>query len=109
LNGGGVVHHLQHGALHSLKRDVEIDLQRLEGRVEAFGDAIGEVGVGQGLQAGGDAVHRAHTLGDVGGELHHLGHLAVQVEDRIVGSLDPHLAPVLADALELGGDEFARI
>jgi hypothetical protein len=46
-------------------------------------------------------------LGDVGGELHHLVHLAIGVHDRVVGGLDPDLPPVFADPLVLGGVELA--
>ena len=44
--------------------------------------------------------------GDVGGELHHLERLAGIVEDRIVGSENPHLLAALAETLVLGRLEF---
>ena len=47
-------------------------------------------------------------LGDVGGELDDLDRLARLVEDRIVGRLDPDLAPALGDAPVLAGLELAR-
>jgi hypothetical protein len=49
------------------------------------------------------------ALGDVGGELDHLGRLVGAVQDRIVGRLNPHFAAALADTLVFGGLIFAAI
>ena len=60
-----------------------------------------------------DGVHLALVFrvdqlgaGYVGGELHDLERLAVGVEDRVVGRLDPDLPPIFAHALEFAGTEF---
>jgi hypothetical protein len=45
--------------------------------------------------------------GDVGRKLDHLVRLAARVQQRIVGSLDPHRSPALGDSLELLGLIFA--
>ncbi|GJD73893.1 hypothetical protein CFIICLFH_2123 [Methylobacterium goesingense] len=45
--------------------------------------------------------------GDVGSELYHLDRHPIPVPDRIVGSLDPDLAPALGDALELARAELS--
>ncbi len=58
-----------------------------------------EIGVDQLPEIG----EQADLLGDVGGEFHHLVGAAGGVEDRVVGGLDPDLAPVLAEAPELRG------
>ena len=46
-------------------------------------------------------------LDDVGGELDDLERPAVDVEDRVVGGLDPDLASVLAEPLVLAGVKSA--
>ena len=46
---------------------------------------------------------------DVGGVLDDLEGLAVEVEDRVVGSLDPDFLAALADPLVLGGLVFAVV
>ena len=52
-------------------------------------------------------VQDQHLRGDVGGELDDLERLAVEVEDRVVGGLDPDLLAALADPLVLGGLKLA--
>ena len=47
--------------------------------------------------------------GGVGGVFHHLVGLAVEIADRVVGSLDPDLLAALADPLVLGGLELAAV
>src|SRR6202012_4530813 len=47
--------------------------------------------------------------GDVGGELDHLERLALAVEDRVVGSLDPDFPAALADPLVLRGLELTAV
>jgi hypothetical protein len=47
--------------------------------------------------------------GNVGGEFHDLERLAPRVEDRVVGALDPDLAPALAEPAELAGLVIATI
>ena len=42
-------------------------------------------------------------FGDVGGVLDHLEGIPVEIQDRVVGRLDPDLLAALADALVLGG------
>ena len=60
-------------------------------------------------QAFGDFPDRSNPLGHVGRELHHLYDLVVHIEDRIVGGLDPDLAPALADPPEFFSDELAVV
>ena len=48
-------------------------------------------------------------IGDISGEFDDLKGLSAQVEDRIVGCLDPHLFAVLPDALELCRLKFTAI
>ncbi|KAG0938656.1 hypothetical protein G6F31_015420 [Rhizopus arrhizus] len=48
-----------------------------------------------------------HLRGDGGGVLDDLERFAVEVEDRIVGGLDPDFAPALAEAAVLPGIVFA--
>src|SRR5262249_50873682 len=49
-------------------------------------------------------IGRGHFLfGDVCGIFHYLEGLAVQIEDRVVAGLQPHLATTFADALVLTG------
>ena len=48
-------------------------------------------------------------IGDISGEFDDLKGLSAQVEDRIVGCLDPHLFAVLPDALELCRLNFTAI
>ena len=48
-------------------------------------------------------------LGDVGGVLDDLEGLAVLIEDRVVGGLDPDLLAALADPLVLGRLVFAAV
>ena len=55
------------------------------------------------------ALARDHLGGDVGGVFHDLERLAVEVEDRVVGGLDPDLPAALADALVFAGLEFAAV
>ena len=61
----------------------------------------------------GDLAGVFHALdllrGDVGGELDHPDRLAVLVQDRIVGGLDPDFLAALAEALVLRGLEFAAV
>ncbi len=45
--------------------------------------------------------------GDVRGELDDLDHLAASVDHRIIGGLDPHFPPALAEAPEFGRVELA--
>ncbi len=56
----------------------------------------------RGLQIGFGRLARR----DVGSELDHLVRLAVEIHDRVVGRLDPHLATALGDALVLRRLEF---
>src|ERR1700676_760311 len=48
-------------------------------------------------------------LGDVGGVLYDLERLAVEVEDRVVRSLDPNFPAALADAFVFGRVVFAAV
>jgi hypothetical protein len=67
----------------------------------------------------GDALHHLpdmlallssnDLISDISGEFDDLKGLLVQVEDRIVGCLDPHHFAVLPDALELCRLKFAAI
>ena len=63
--------------------------------------------VGGGL--GGDARFQIDPFGDVGGELDDLVGLAVQVEYRVVGSLQPDHLAIVAVALIAAGIEFAAV
>lgn len=47
--------------------------------------------------------------GDVGRNLHDLDGLAITVEHRIIGRLDPDLATAFCDPLEFAGLEFAAV
>ena len=64
-----------------------------------------------GLADGGDLALVIRVLqlggGDIGGELDDLERLAVEVEDRVVGGLNPDLLAALADALVFRGLELA--
>ena len=52
---------------------------------------------------------RQLLLGRIGGEFDYLGRLAVSIENGIVGSLDPHFFPALANTLELIRDVFTPV
>ena len=55
-------------------------------------------------------LHALHLLrSDVGGELDHADRLALCVEDRIIGGLDPDFACPLAETLVLRGFELAAV
>jgi hypothetical protein len=78
--------------------------------------ALGQVAFLRGLQHvlglldGAQQRHRrAHLRGHVGGVLDDLERLAVHVQDRVVGGLDPDFVVALADALVLAGLVLAVI
>ena len=77
-------------------RAVQVELDHRLGLADG-GDLALEIGV---LQLGG---------GDIRGELDDLERLAVEVEDRVVGGLDPDFLAALADALVLRGLELAVV
>ncbi len=109
----------------------ELDLaddrgHRLDQRIHAFaqfgdrpvlvggGHALGQIALLGGSHHLAGLRHGAlhglvlvHLRGDVGGVLDDLGRLAIEVQDRVVGCLDPDLAPALAQAPILAGVIFA--
>ena len=72
------------------ERGIEIQAELLERLPEGLRDFSFKVILGEAVQTLANFADCAHAIGDVCGELHHFGHLVIQIEDRVVGSGNPH-------------------
>ena len=64
-------------------------------------------GLLDGVDEAGVEGRRLFAGGDVGGQLDDLLDLAIRVQDRVVGGLEPDLPPALAQAQEFRGEKLA--
>ncbi len=115
------------GLAQAVERAVVVVLHRLVLGRQHLADARGQVAFGQTAQVLGQGAHQMRLgllglgplglgadegllrLGDVHRQLDHLVGPAAGVEHRVVGGLQPHLAPALGQAAELLGDETAAV
>ena len=72
-------------------------------------DAVLEIAFGQSAEPRRDLVDGAVAARDVGDEIDDFHDAVVEIENRIVGRLDPDFLAALADALEFLADMFAAI
>ena len=100
---------LQQSGLHFLKSQVEVRSKFFESWNEGFLDPDLKVVVSQPLQSRSYLVHGAYTLGNVGRKFGYFHYLIVEVEDRIVGRLNPNFLPAFTDAFELGRDILSGV
>ena len=97
----GIVADRQHRLFQRPERGVEIDPQGLEGGNEFCFDAVLKVAFGQFAEPDPDLLDGAVAAGHVRHEVDDFVDPAVEVEDRIVGGLDPDFLSAFADALDI--------
>ncbi len=107
LNGDGASADRPHRLLQRLDGIVAIRPQLFELRDDRLFDLLVEIAIGQTFERRAKFVDRMDPVGNVGCEFDDLRHLAIQIEDRIVGGLNPDLLIGLSEPLEFGSDEFA--
>ena len=102
-----LLHGTQVAALGLFQRGIEQQLGEADDGVHRRADLVAHVGqeaatCGSGLLGavtrGAQFLLHEPARGQVGGQFDHLERLAVEIEDRVVGRLDPHLAPILGQA-----------
>ena len=102
-----LLHGTQVAALGLFQRGIEQQLGEADDGVHRRADLVAHVGqeaapCGSGLLGavtrGAQLLLHEPARGQVGGQFDHLERLAVEIEDRVVGRLDPHLAPILGQA-----------
>ena len=74
---------------------------------EGIVEFLSQVAIGQVFQCFGEHPDCAHALGHIRRKLHDLIDLALAVNDRVVGCLDPDFLAALAETPEFIGSKFA--
>ncbi len=100
-NGAGIFRNQRHGLFQLFRGRVEICPQSFKRRNEGLVDALREIAFGKLGQGLCECLDIFHTAGHVGRKFDHLEHLAVQIEDRIIGGLNENPAATLAEPHEL--------